>query len=380
MKMLILMCAVTSWLSAQSEKTSMAVLPFENVTGKDEHNWLCRGFAEEVTSGLASVPSLAVVERTQLDKVIREQDFHMSDLADQSRTAAVGKLLSAKKILAGSFQIYDLRILVLARIIDVNSGQVDDGHQFRFEDDLDNIFDLYAALTHAIVQSFSIRLTTDQSRRLERIKGTGAKNIKAYQSYVLGMEAYQREDVESLKEARDHFKKALRSDKKFTLARQALANAYIKLDELDDAIKEYEKIRKTGVDVTEEILNTIGLFYTIKGRKEKALEAFHSAVALNSGYAEGYKNLALLHYGESQYDSALDNLRLADRLEPENPEYVYLMACCFMKMNRQYEAMNSLRSALEYGFHDKARIDRDNAWDSVRFSQPLMDLLEEFLE
>lgn len=371
---------MTAFLRAQDDRITIAVLPFENVTRNISDDWLSRGFAEEVTGALSTVPSLLVIERSQLEKVIHEQDFQMSDLTDQSRTAAVGTLLSADKLLVGSFQITGSTILVTARVIDAKTGALDQNRVFRHEDELDNIFNLYSALASSIVNGFSIKLTSSQTRRLDKLKSSGTKNIKAYENYARGMEAYRRGDEASLKDARSFFKKALSADKKFTAARQALANTHIQLDDLDDAIKEYEKIRKSGLDVTEDILNTLGLFYVIKGKTDKALESFQAAIQLNGNYAEAFKNIGLIKYRAEKYDDALLNFRSADKLDPENPEYLYLAAVSLMHLGKQYDALSALREALENGFHDRTRMDKDAAWNAVRTSGSFQNLLDEYFE
>lgn len=378
--MLLTLLLMTSMLRAQDDRITIAVLPFTNITGNIADDWLSRGFAEEVTGALSTVPSLLVIERNQLEKVIQEQDFQLSDLADQSRAATVGTLLSADKLLIGSFQITGTSILVTARVIDAKTGALDENRVFRHEDDLDNIFSLYSALASSVVEGFSIKLTSSQSRRLDKLKSAGTKNIKAYENYARAMEAYRRGDEVSLKEARSLFKKALSADKKFTAARQALANTHIQLNDLDDAIKEYERIRKSGVDVTEDILNTLGLFYVVKGKTDKALESFQAAIQLNGTYAEAFKNIGLVKYREEKFDDALLNFRSADRLDPENPEYLYLVAVSLMRLGKQYDALSALREALESGFHDRARVDKDAAWSPVRTSGSFQNLLDEYFD
>ncbi len=378
--MLLTLLLMTSMLRAQDNRITIAVLPFTNITGNIADDWLSRGFAEEVTGALSTVPSLLVIERNQLEKVIQEQDFQLSDLADQSRAATVGTLLSADKLLIGSFQITGTSILVTARVIDAKTGALDENRVFRHEDDLDNIFSLYSALASSVVEGFSIKLTSSQSRRLDKLKSAGTKNIKAYENYARAMEAYRRGDEVSLKEARSLFKKALSADKKFTAARQALANTHIQLNDLDDAIKEYERIRKSGVDVTEDILNTLGLFYVVKGKTDKALESFQAAIQLNGTYAEAFKNIGLVKYREEKFDDALLNFRSADRLDPENPEYLYLVAVGLMRLGKQYDALSALREALENGFHDRARVDKDAAWSPVRTSGSFQNLLDEYFD
>lgn len=364
----------------QVKKITLAVLPFENITKDSNDNWLSSGFAEQLITGLARVPALKVVERGQLDKVIREQDLQMTDLVDQNQSVKIGQLLSAQKMLIGSYQVVGTRISAVARIVDAETGTVDQDHIIKLEDELDNIFELYDQMIRKITESFGVKLTTKQVSRIEMVKKSGTKSIQAYEFYTKGLSAYHAaQDKKQLKDARDWFKKALKKDKKYVDARKALANTYIKLDELDDAIDEYEKIKKTP-DVNEEIYNTLGLFYTIKNKKDKAFEHFELAVKVNPSYPEPYFNLGHLYFYRNEFANALSKFQTAEQLDEDNPEYLYFIAACHIAMNKQYEAYSTLERALENGFSKKERLLKDKVWDGIRLQSKFRELLEEYFE
>jgi adenylate cyclase len=264
---------------------TLAILPFENLTGNTDDSWLSRGFAEELTAALSGVPSVRVVERNQLDRVLREQDFQLSDVSDPSNGIRLGKLLAVQKLLLGSYQVVDGSLRVTARLVDTETGMVDPQSSLAAEDRVENIFDVYEQLARKLLASFQVRVSAGQSGRLQAFKQSGTRSLKAYESYLKGMDYYAAGDEQSLKEARSHFKKALGHDKKFTAARQALANTYFRMNELDDAIDEYEKIVKKGVDVDDRLYNTLGLFYRAAGKSSKARESFRAAISLNPSSA-----------------------------------------------------------------------------------------------
>ncbi len=363
----------------QVKKITIAVLPFENITKNTADDWLSAGFAEQLITGLAQVPALRVVERSQLDKIIREQDLQMSDFIDPNQTVKIGELLSARKLLIGSYQVLDTRIAVTGRVIDAETGTVDNEHIIKTDDDLENIFELYDRMIRKIVESFGVKLTNKQVTRIERVKKDGTKSIQAYELYTRGLAAYNGTDKKQWKEARDYFKKAIGKDKKYTDARKALANTYIKLDELDDAIKEYEKIKKSP-DTNEEICNTLGLFYTLKKKTDKAKEHYEAAIKMNAFYAEPNFNLGILYFHQNDFTSALICFQKAEQIEEDHPEYLYYIASCQMGMNKHYEAFSTLERALENGFSKKEKLMKDKVWDSVRFQAKFKDLMEDYFE
>ncbi|MBL7995652.1 tetratricopeptide repeat protein [bacterium] len=375
----LLCCSVFAQEGTKPQKITIAVLPFENITKNPEEDWLSSGLSEQITNGLAKINSLNVVERTQMEKVLTEQNFQMSDIADQNSSVKIGHVLSAGKLLVGSYQVINETISVTSRIVDVETGVVDEKHTFTHKESLDNIFELYDALIQDLLKSFDVKITKKQASKIELLKKSGTKNAKAYEFYTKGMAAYQLADEKNLKQARDYFKKALSKDKKYTDARKALANTYIKLNELDDAIDEYEKIKKSK-DADEETFNTLGLFYVIKNKGNKAVENFEKAIQTNPGFAEPFYNLGLIYLNNNQLDNALDNFKKAEVLDPDNPDYLYQMACVYMLTKKEYDAFRVLGEALDNGFNKKEKLQKDKVWEPVRFQERFRDLIDEYFE
>ncbi|MBL7961296.1 tetratricopeptide repeat protein [bacterium] len=378
--LIFLLCgSIIAQEETKPQKITIAVLPFENITKNAEEDWLSSGLSEQITNGLAKINSLKVVERAQMEKVLTEQNFQLSDIADPNSSVKIGNVLSAGKLLVGSYQVVNETISVTARIVDVETGVVDEKHTFTHQESLDNIFELYDALIQDILKSFDVKITKKQASKIEQLKKSGTKNAKAYEFYTKGLASYQFADEKNLKQARDYFKKALSKDKKYTDARKALANTYIKLSELDDAIDEYEKIKKSK-DADEETFNTLGLFYIIKNKGNKAIENFEKAIQINPGFAEPYYNLGLIYLNDNQLDNALDKFKKAEVLDPDNPDYLYQIACVHMLTKKEYDAFRVLEEALDNGFNKKEKLQKDKVWEQVRFQEKFRDLIEEYFE
>lgn len=362
----------------ESRRIPLAVLPFENISKNPDMDWLSAGFAEQLTNGLALIPTLKVIERMQMEKILREQDFQMTDFVGQQAVKA-GEILAVKKLLIGSFQVVDGRLRVHARIVDAETGEVDQNNIFQLEEDADQIFELYDALIRKIAVSFDQRITGRQLQKIGKVKAAGTKNIQAYEYYTRGLAAYYGPDKKNWKEARDWFKKAIKKDKRYADARKALANTYIKLDELDEAIDEYEKMKKLP-DADAEVYYTLGLFYTIRKKTEKAREHFEAAIRMNAGYAEAYYRLGSLYYDAGHYAGAQEQVRSALQWDPDHPDYLYLNAACLMGLKKTYEALQMLEEALENGFSDKNKLMKDPVWNTVRTQEKFRNLVEEYFE
>jgi TolB-like protein len=125
---LVLLAMLGGSVSAQETRPGVAVLPFENggSYGKDKEDFdaLRRGIAGMVVSELSQNPSVRLVEREQIQKLLDEQGLAAAERVDAQTAAKIGKLVGARYMIAGTFiDLYgDFRID--ARIIDVETGEI----------------------------------------------------------------------------------------------------------------------------------------------------------------------------------------------------------------------------------------------------------------
>jgi TolB-like protein len=108
--------------AAQAEPR-VAVLPFKDLSG--EHPSVGEAIAETVTSDLRALPSVRVIERANVDRVLHELELtaHRADL-DVPSTVKVGRLVSATLIVVGSYQNEGGQIRINARFVEVQTGEL----------------------------------------------------------------------------------------------------------------------------------------------------------------------------------------------------------------------------------------------------------------
>jgi TolB-like protein len=125
---LLAVAALTVAAFAQDARPGVAVLPFENggSYGKDreEFDALRRGLAGMLTYELAQNPSVRLVDRTEIQRLLDEQGLAVAERVDAATAAKIGKLVGARYMIAGMFiDLYgDFR--VDARIINVETGEI----------------------------------------------------------------------------------------------------------------------------------------------------------------------------------------------------------------------------------------------------------------
>ena len=103
----------------------VAVLPFGNISGDTSDNWLCLGFAETMSGKLSRVPNLRVVERVYIGKILEEQHFQEGAVVNLESAVRIGNLLGAQKVIIGSFQHFGKLVKANAKLVDVETGQVE---------------------------------------------------------------------------------------------------------------------------------------------------------------------------------------------------------------------------------------------------------------
>jgi adenylate cyclase len=129
------------------DKPSIAVLPFENVSGDPEQEYFADGIAEDVLTTLSKIQELLVIARNS--------SFVFKGRVRDVRE--IGRMLGVRYVLEGSVRKIGNRVRLAAQLIDSLNGS----HVWadRFEGDLDDVFELQDRITQDIVTALEVRLT-----------------------------------------------------------------------------------------------------------------------------------------------------------------------------------------------------------------------------
>lgn len=115
-------------LSGQDSRPGIAVLPFENggSYGQDKEDFtaLERGIAGMMISELSRNPGARLVDRSQTQRILDEQDLAKDGRVDAATAAKIGKLVGARYMLMGNFIDFYGKFRIDARIVDVETGEI----------------------------------------------------------------------------------------------------------------------------------------------------------------------------------------------------------------------------------------------------------------
>ena len=195
----------------QSERTSIAVLPFDNMSGDPGQEYFSDGMTEEIIAKLAQIDGLRVISRTTVE--------HYKDAGLD--IPAIAQELKVGFILEGSVRKSESRIRVTAQLIQTS----DDSHLWanNFDSDLDDVFEVQETIALAIVDSLGIHLTDSDTRALAK---TPTNDVAAYEAYLQGQALVERWSfIESLDASRTYFNQALAIDPEYANALAGLASA-----------------------------------------------------------------------------------------------------------------------------------------------------------
>jgi TolB-like protein/class 3 adenylate cyclase/Flp pilus assembly protein TadD len=329
-----------------SGKPSIAVLPFDNMSGDPAQAYFADGITEDLITDLSKVSGLFVIARNST--------FAYKGKARDVRE--IGKALGARYVLEGSVQRNGSDIRVNAQLIDSATG----GHMWadRYDGDMKNIFGLQDTVTRSVVKALAVELTKDDA---DRVAHRGTDNVRAYDAYLKGWEHYRKQTPEEFRAAIAEFKKAAELDPNYGLAYAALAAIYwesytrywsqaigLGVSRNEEALymaEQYlEKAKRQPTPLAYQVASAMDLH---SQQTDEAIAEARHAIAADPNDADGYIALAGALSFAGKPDEALDAVGHAMRLDPHFPSsYVYQLGLAQFGANRLPEAAASLERAL----------------------------------
>ncbi|MEL7545459.1 MAG: winged helix-turn-helix domain-containing protein [Pseudomonadota bacterium] len=193
--------------------TSIAVLPFDNLSADDDIAFFSRGISEEILNSLSGVDGLRVIGRTS--------SFSMKDQArsvDEMRA-----ILGVDHLLDGSVRVSGERVRITAQLIDAKTG--DQIWSESYDREINDAFAIQAEIANFIENRFRAELETPDTTRA-RFATSVTPDFETYQIYLSGVEAYRRRYVLPDDGAVAILKQVLRNEPEFVPAQAYLAAAH----------------------------------------------------------------------------------------------------------------------------------------------------------
>jgi adenylate cyclase len=353
--------------SRPTDKPSIAVLPFQNMSGDAEQDYFADGISEDIITALSKLSQLFVIARNS-SFTFKGKNVNIQD---------VGRSLGVRYVLEGSVRKSGKRVRITAQLIDATSG----GHLWaeRFDRELIDIFDVQDDVTRHIVAALALNLTENDR---QRITAEHTDNLEAYDCFMRGREQFWRLTKAANVQARDLFQRSIALDQKFAppyafvaithgldylnrwsavpaqalklaennaaqaaalndqypYAHWALAVINLQMRRHDRAICEAERAISLDPNLAlgHEVL---GSTLNFSGKAAEALESFDRAMALDPYFPDFWlhlKGLAMFQLG--RYDEAIGLLKRRLIRNPDTDISRELLSACYGHLGRKEEA------------------------------------------
>ena len=322
------------------EEPSIAVLPFTNMTGDPEQDYLSDGFTEHIITSLSKVPYIFVIARNSTFSY-KGKSVKIQQIAEE---------LSVRYVLEGSLQRSNDHVRITVQLIDATTGH----HIWaeNYDRNLTDIFALQDEIAMKTMAGLQLKLTIEE---LGSLSATKTKNIKAYEKFLMGSEQIMRRKLESSQQARILAQEAISIDPEYSAAYLLLARTYLDdvwyyntksaaktLDTAENLIQ--KSIDLTGQDATTHLL--LGTVYYLGRQYDKADIEYQKAVDLSPNSADAnYSFGRSLRYA-GRFEEAIHFLKKAIRLNPITPlNYKNNLAWAYA-FSEQYEKAISIWNKL----------------------------------
>ena len=323
------------------DKPSIAVLPFNNLSGDPAQEYFSDGITEEIITALSKVPKFFVVARnstfTYKGKPVKVQQ--------------VGQELGVRYVLEGSVQKAGDKIRINAQLIDALTGN----HLWaeRYDRNLQDLFAVQDEITKKIITAMQVKLTEG-----EQVQAAARRtnNLEAYLKYLQARDLLNRGNPQSIALAEELAEEAITLDPKYSsayyvLAQNALSQYWAKTGKSpQDYLKKSIELLQKAIaldDTNAEAHSLLGWIFSIRGQHDKAVAEGEKAVALDPNSAEAHMYFGKILTFADRDKEAIAELQTAIRLNPIPPtSYLYSLGISFILTGQYDEAITWCEKAV----------------------------------
>jgi TolB-like protein/Tfp pilus assembly protein PilF len=292
----------------EQPKPSIAVLPFAKLSQDPEQEYFSDGITNNIITDLSKFSELLVIASNSV------RGYKGKNVSVEE----VSRKLGVRDVLQGSVQKAGNRVRINAQLVEGKSGR----HLWaeRFDEDIEDIFDLQDKITRNIVGTLAVRL--NEAER-QRTLSKPTRDLRAYDLVMRGKQLRSREQRKTNFAARQLFRKAIERDSEY-------ADAYVGLG-------------RTYFDAF-----LYGWTGTPTEDRDRARDLARKAIAIDNNNASGHSLIGEIYVNRRQYDLALVSHERAIALNPNNSDSHAKQGIALVYMGRPDGAINALETSLRF--------------------------------
>jgi len=192
----------------------VAVLPFTNVMGDPELEYLVQGITDNIINNLSRISKLRVMSRSAVFR------YKTTEIDPQQ----AGRDLGAQVVLVGKINSGPGHNTIDVELVDASTGWQLWGESFDSAER--HLLQVQEAITRQIVTTLKLKLSGDEEKR---ITTRYTENAEAYQSYLEGRHHWSRYTRSGIERAIGHFRNAIELDANYALAYAGIIDCYLRL-------------------------------------------------------------------------------------------------------------------------------------------------------
>ncbi len=325
------------------DKPSIAVLPFENMSGDPEQEYFSDGITEDIITELSKISGIFVIAR--------HSSFTYKEMSVTVKQ--VGRDLGVRYVLEGSVRRAGNRLRITAQLIDAMT----DHHLWaeRYDRDLEDIFAVQDEVARQVIKELAVTLKATEQERLFR-KHT--QNVEAYDLFLRARQAWMSPTKERILRAKGLLSRVIELDPDF-----AGGYAGLSLMHSVGVRQGYSESRESDIERALELARkaiaadetfgwsylTLGSAYLENGEHDRAIAAMRNAVRIQPSDADAYAYLGYYLHWAGRAEEGIEAIKTAMRLNPKfrGSRNVAFLGYAYFTAGRYENAIDTLNQRYE---------------------------------
>jgi adenylate cyclase len=329
---------------ALSNKPSIAVLPFTNLSGETDQEPFADGMTDDLITDLSKISGLLVIA-SNTSFTYKGKRIDVRDAARE---------LGVRYVVEGSVRKAGQQVRINAQLIDSTTG----GHLWadRYDGDLTDAFALQDQVCRQVVDALSVRLDQGEHQRLQHVH---TRNVEAYELYVRAKSIPYPPVKERIARARDIYQRVIDIDPSFAggyaglAAMLAWGTHFGHWDDPETEIERAVVLARKGIEADDTFgwtYTALGLAHLARGEFDEAVAAAEEGERRQPGDADtlAYHAYCQIWIGRAQ--EALERLERAIVLNPHlNVPYYYWMMLAQFTLGNYDRAADAFQANVDRG-------------------------------
>jgi len=323
---------------APSDRPSVAVLPFNNLSGDPEQEYFSDGITEDIITDLSKVSGLSVIARHSA----------FSYKGKPLKVQQVGRDLGAAFVVEGSVRKAGQRVRVTGQLVNCEDGSA--LWADRWDRDLTDIFAIQDEITHAIVDQLKVKLLPKEKKSIAQLP---TDSVEAYTYYLRGRDFLYRFSERYFQLARRMFIKAVELDPDYARAYAGIADCDAWLYMVYQADVPLEGILETSAKALA-LDNNLAEAHTSRGvalsaarKSDEANVEFERALKLDPNSFAAHFLYARPAFQQGNIARAVELLERASQINPTDYKPPALAIHMYRSLGRREETKSAARKTIQ---------------------------------